>query len=290
MSLEQVDALRAHVAGRPKDVPLAQRRAGFEAMMADAPLPDGTAVETVAITASLGGEIVTTPGTDHSRLLVWLHGGQFAIGSAASYRAFAANVSAASGCAVLTPDYRLAPEHRFPAAHDDSETALGWALTNSDRVAIGGDSAGANLALAAVQACPPGPRSGLAALWLLSPYLDLSHKAGSITARAPRDPFVDPQEMDAVAVRYLGTASPTDVRASPLFGPLDALPPLLVQVGSDEALFDDAARLAAAVPHAVFQQWVGMIHVWPLFAAQIDEGHQAIAQAGAFLRRSLFET
>jgi acetyl esterase/lipase len=286
MSLAQVEALRAQLAGRPKDIPLAQRRAGFEAMMARAPLPAETVVETVLISDALSGELVMAPGAERPRVLVWLHGGQFALGSAASYRALAANVSAAAGCAVLTPDYRLAPEHVFPAAHDDAETALDWALANSERVAIGGDSAGANLALAAAQARPHGK---LAALWLLSPYLDLTHKAASIRERAPRDPVVDPEEMDDVAARYLGTALPSAVRASPLFGALDALPALLVQVGSDEALFDDAARLAAAVPHAVFQQWVGMIHVWPLFAAQIDEGHHAIAQAGAFLRRSLFE-
>ncbi len=284
MSLAQVEAPRAMLAGRPKDVPLAARRAGFEAMMARDVPPAETRVETVAIGAALSGELMMAAGADRGRLLVWLHGGQFALGSAASYRAFAARVSGLSGCAVLTPDYRLAPEHRFPAAHDDAEAALRWGLANAGRVAIGGDSAGANLALAAAQRV-----AGAVALWLLSPYLDLTHTAPSIKARSPRDPFVDPAEMDAVAARYLGDADPAGTRASPLFGPLDTLPPVLVQVGSDEALFDDAARLAALVPGTVFQEWVGMIHVWPLFAAQIDEGGQVIAQAGAFLQRIMVE-
>ncbi|MGL4542152.1 MAG: alpha/beta hydrolase, partial [Polymorphobacter sp.] len=285
MSLAEIAALRAALAARPVGAPLAARRAGFEAMMARASLVPGTSARRVQLSSALSAELITTPGADASRLLVWLHGGQFALGSSASYRSFAARASAAAGIAVLVPDYRLAPENLFPAAHDDAETALDWALANAATVAIGGDSAGANLAVAALQR-HVGARP--AALWLLSPYLDLTHKAPSIAARAPVDPFVDPAEMDAVAARYLGGASPADPRASPLFGPMENFPPCLVQVGSDEALFDDASRFAGQWPDAVFQQWEGMIHVWPLFADTIEEGRWAIAQAGSFLQRRLF--
>lgn len=282
-----VAALKAMLAGRPKDLPIGARRAGFEAMMAaDAP-PPGTRIEPVTIAPGLSGEIVVAAGADAGALLLWLHGGQFILGSSASYRGFAARVSAAAGLAVVTPDYRLAPEHRFPAAHDDAAAALAWAAAQvaPGRLAVGGDSAGANLALAAVQA-QPGVAS---ALWLLSPWLDLTGSAPSIAQRAPRDPFVDPAEMPVVVQRYLGDASPHDRRASPLFGPVDALPPALVQVGQDEALFDDAARLARRMDRVMFQEWAAMIHVWPLFAARLPEGGQAIAQAGLFLRAALFQ-
>jgi acetyl esterase/lipase len=278
-----IAALRKALAARPADAPLADRRAAFEAMMAADPPPPGTTIEPVGITADLAGELLLAEGAARDQLLVWLHGGQFALGSSASYRGFAARVSAASGLAVLTPDYRLAPEHRFPAAHDDALAALRWAADRSVRLAIGGDSAGASLALAAAQSAP-----GLArAIWLLSPWVDLTGTAPGIAERAPRDPFVDPALMAAVAARYLGRADPADPRASPLFGPLSGLPPMLVQVGEDEALFDDAARLAARAPHALFQEWAGMIHVWPLFARQLPEGEWAIAQAGLFLRQRM---
>ena len=288
MSRAEVETLRAQLAARPAGTSLAARRAGFEAMMARASLVEGTSSSPVQIAPGLSGAMVTTPGADPTRLLVWLHGGQFALGSSASYQSFAARVSAAAGVAVLVPDYRLAPEHCFPAAHDDAETALTWALANAQQVAIGGDSAGANLAVAAVQARITKGSALPSAAWLLSPYLDLTHRAPSITARAPRDPFVDPAEMDAVARRYMGSANSADPRASPLFGPVAGFSPTLVQVGSDEALFDDADGFAKRLPAAVFQEWVGMVHVWPLFADTIEEGRWAIAQAGSFLARELF--
>lgn len=280
-----VAALKAALAARPNGAPIAARRAGFEAMMAADPAPADCQIAPVAITPALGGEMVVAAGADPRRALLWLHGGQFILGSSASYRGFAARVSAASGLAVITPDYRLAPEHRYPAAHDDAATALVWAVARFGPVAVGGDSAGANLALAAVQ----GQAGAARALWLLSPWLDLTGTAPSIAARSRRDPFVDPAEMPAVVERYLGAADPAGHRASPLFGPLDGLPPLMVQVGEDEALFDDAARLAAAVPGTLFQQWAGMIHVWPLFASRLPEGQWAIAQAGLWLRQRMLQ-
>jgi acetyl esterase/lipase len=127
------------------------------------------------------------------------------------------------------------------------------------------------------------------ALWMISPYLDLSHTGDSIKARAGRDPFIDTATMDATAQTYLGSAHPTDPRASPLFGNMDHLPRTLIQIGSEEVLFDDAARVRDAIQtvggNVVFQEWAGMIHVWPIFAHAIDEGGWAISQGGSFLRQ-----
>ena len=278
MSQAQIDALRAMLAGRPPGLSLEQRRAGFERQAASVPLPDDFSEETVEL-GGVPGRRVWVAGCDPARTLLWLHGGAFVLGSSASYRAFGARLARACRASVVLPDYRLAPEHPFPAALNDTLAVLD-ALPGA--VAIGGDSCGGNLALAAVQA-----RVGrAAALWLVSPYLDLTHSGGSIAARAARDPFIDTAGMAATAETYAGTADPADPRVSPLFGSLSDLPPLLVQIGSDEVLYDDARRLADAARRAMFQEWVGMVHVWPYFAHLVEEGEWAIAQGGAFVAQA----
>lgn len=279
MPPEQLEPVRAMLlARRDEQLSLAERRARFEAQAAAAPLPPDV---TILPNPGFPGLWVETPGAERSQVLVWLHGGAFVLGSPASWRHFAARVARAGRFRVFLPDYALAPERPFPAALDDAVAVLESLIGDGLRVAVGGDSAGANLAAAAVQTMR-GPRPE--AVWLLSPYLDLTHSGASVAARAPRDPFVDPATMPATAATYLAGADPADSRASPLFGPVDGFPPALIQVGSDEVLFDDARRFAARLPDAVFQEWVGMIHCWPLFP--VDEGDQAIAQGAAFVRRA----
>ncbi len=282
MSRAQVESLRAMLAGRPAGLSLEQRRTGFERQAAMVTLPDDFAEEVVTV-GGVPARWVWVDGCAEDRALVWLHGGAFTLGSSASYRAFAARLARASGARVLLPDYRLVPEHPFPAALDDTVAVLD-ALDL--RVAVGGDSCGGNLALAAVQA-RLAAGAAPAALWLVSPYLDLTHAGGSVAGRAARDPFVDVATIPAVAAAYRGTADPAEPRVSPLFGSMAGLPPLLVQVGSDEVLYDDARRLADRVPGTVFQEWVGMIHVWPYFAHLVDEGGWAIQQGGDFIREKL---
>jgi acetyl esterase/lipase len=292
MPPEQLAPIRAGLLARraAPPPPIDARRAGFAAQMAALKVDPEVTVERV----ELGGipALRSRRGEPGGRVLLWLHGGAFVLGCAESYRPFAARLARACGCHVIVPDYRRAPEHTFPAAHDDALAALdalevyGYAMAD---VAIGGDSCGANLALAAVQSRVAAERSVPAALWLISPYIDLTHAGASIVSRAAADPFIDTSGMNDTARIYLCEADPADNRASPLFGSIAGLPPTLIQIGSDEVLFDDAARLRdrieAADGRAVFQEWAGMIHVWPLFAHVVDEGQWAIQQGGAFLNQ-----
>lgn len=293
MPPEQLAPIRAGLLARraAPPLPVETRRAGFEAQMAALPVDPEVSVMPVDLGGVSG--LLSRHGEATGRVLLWLHGGAFVLGSAASYRPFAARLARAGRCDVIVPDYALAPEHTFPAAHDDALHALdalegaGYAMGH---VAIGGDSCGANLALAAVQARMERRAALPAAMWLISPYLDLTHSGDSIAERAARDPFIDTSGMEATARAYLGAADTADPRASPLIGRAAGLPPALIQVGSDEVLFDDAARLRARIEaaggRAVFQEWAGMIHVWPLFAHAVDEGVWAIAQGGVFLAQN----
>jgi len=290
MPPEQLAPIRAGLLARRAAAPppVEARRAGFEAQLAALPVDPEVTVERI----DLGGisALRSHHGEASRRALLWLHGGAFVLGCAESYRPFASRLARACGCDIIVPDYRRAPEHTFPAAHDDALTTLdalkaeGYAMT---QIAVGGDSCGANLALAGVQSRIARGATVPAAAWLISPYLDLTHSGESIASRAAIDPFIDTSGMDETARIYLGAADPANPRASPLQGLSTGLPPTLIQIGSDEVLFDDARRLSDRIQaeggRAVFQEWAGMIHVWPLFAHAVDEGQWAIAQGGAFL-------
>ncbi len=295
MSLEQVDRIRAMLnARRGETLSIDERRARFEMQAQSAALPADVQFTPATINLHLGGLWIDCNGAHKHRVLLWLHGGAFMLGSSQSYRDFGARVAKSSGIRVLLLDYRLVPEHPFPAALDDTVATLAWLEQQgyaSDHIATGGDSAGGNLALAAVQMRITQGHAAPAGLWVISPYLDLTHSGASIARRAHLDPFIDPAGMPATAALYLGHVPPDDPLASPLFGSMANLPPALIQVGSDEVLFDDSRRLAfkleAGNTPVIFQEWVGMIHVWPLFAARIDEGQSAIAQGGNFIMRHL---
>ena len=280
MSLDQLEPIRALLLSRRgEEITLEARRARFEAQAASAPLPPDVTFEPCQFAPGLWA---VPPAPEPGCAIAWLHGGAFVLGSPTSWRHFAARLAKAARMRVLLPDYRLTPEHPFPAALDDAVAVLRHLRGQRQRVVLGGDSAGANLAAAAVQCAPDAAPT---AVWLLSPYLDLTHSGGSVVSRADRDPFVDPTTMPGTAATYLAGADPADPRASPLFGPVERFPPTLIQVGSDETLFDDARRFADRLPDCVFQEWVGMIHAWPLFP--VEEGDWAIAQGAAFARRAL---
>lgn len=237
-------------------------------------------------------EWVEVPGAEPERVVLYLHGGGYVLGSVPSYRAFAGRISRAAAARVLLVDYRLAPEHRFPAAVDDAVAACQWLARREgglSHVVVAGDSAGGGLALAMMLVLRDLGHALPAAAVCISPSTDLAKTGESIRTRAHLDPLVSVPTTFAHARRYLGDdGDPTHPLASPLYAQLHGLPPLLVMVGTHELLHDDSTRLAekasAAGVEVTLEIAQDMVHIWPFFAAILPEGQQAVERVGVFVR------
>lgn len=244
---------------------------------------------------SVNAAWISAPGVEPGKVAVYFHGGGFRLGSFRSHRDLMARISAASGCRVLGVDYRLAPEHRFPAAHDDALAIFNWVLEQgiaARDIALAGDSAGGCLALSTALALRDAARPMPAAIATLSAWTDLSASRASYDTHAALDPIHQRSMIVAVARSYLGPGvDPRDRRVSPLFADLGGLPPLLMQVGGRETVIDDTrdfARKAEQAGSAVMLEvWDGMIHVFQQFPDDLVEAELALASLGAFLRRPL---
>jgi acetyl esterase/lipase len=246
--------------------------------------------------ASLPMEWIVTDGADPDRRILYMHGGSWISGSSAGYRGFLSRVSLATGSVVLAVDYRLAPEHQFPAALDDCMQAYGWMREygpNGKRPVASaylmGDSAGGNLALATLLKAKDLYLPLPSAVVAISPATDFTGGSPSLVSRATVDPIINPDILPALIPIYLGQADPTHPYASPLFGDYRNMPPLLLQVGTAEVLLDDSTRLAT---HAAEQGcdvtldvWEGMPHVFQGFAPYLPEALKAVSRIGEFIRR-----
>lgn len=270
--------------------PPEEARAGFEALLATLPVAEDIRFtpETLGGVSGLRAE---TDGMTADAALLYLHGGAYVVGSAQGYRGLAAELGRAAGMTAHAIDYRLAPEHPFPAAIDDAVAAYRALLDQgiaAERIAIAGDSAGGGLTLAALvklrEAGLPLPACGL----LLSPWADLACEGASITEKAAEDPSLNEAPLRITAAHYLNGADPRTPLASPIHADLRGLPPLFIQVGSAEILLDDAVRVARAAGAAGVSVrldiWPDMVHVWHAFAFMLGAGRAAITDAGSFLR------
>lgn len=227
-------------------------------------------------------------------VLLYLHGGSYVFGSAASHRHLASAIGAEFGASVLILDYRRAPESPFPAGVDDAVAAYQLLADHgvpAERVAVAGDSAGAGLALALLQRLRADARPLPAALACLSPWTDLGCASPAHTTHAARDPVLRTDDLRAMAALYLDGVPATEPLASPAFADLTGLPPMLVQVGSEEILLDDARRLAQrAMADGVpvqCQEWEGMFHVWQYYFPVLSQGRDAIKAIGRFMCEAL---
>jgi acetyl esterase/lipase len=269
-------------------------RAGWEALAARfAPAEDLKYTRDMADGVPV--EWVEAPGADPSRVVLYLHGGGYVLGSVPSYRAFAGRLSRAAGARVLLVDYRLAPEHPFPAAVNDVVLAGQWLarqVGGLSRVVVAGDSAGGGLALSLMLSLRDAGHALPAMAVCISPSTDLAKTGESIRTRAHLDPLVSVSGTHVLARRYLGeNGDPTHPLASPLYGELKGLPPLLVMVGTHEILHDDSTRLAdkarAAGVDVTLEVWQDMVHIWPFFAAILPEGQEAVERIGTYIKAGL---
>jgi monoterpene epsilon-lactone hydrolase len=250
-----IDAFRDRRAARAGQAPptLEELRPGFASAGRIHPLPDDVLV--AAVTAGgVPASWLDAPGVDPSQVLVFVHGGGFRLRSLRSHGELATRLGRASGMRVLFPEYRLAPEHPFPAAIDDVLAAWRWLRTDQDlsagSIAVAGDSAGGGLAVALLVALRDAGEALPVAAALMSPHVDLTSSGASMTERADQDPIFTPAALGQMASDYLAGADPTTPLASPLFAALGGLPPLLVQVGTAELLLSDSERLASAATQA----------------------------------------
>ena len=237
---------------------------------------------------------IAVPASHLDRHVLYLHGGAYRAGAPVNYRHFTWRIAAATKASVLAIDYRLAPEHPFPAALDDAVAAYRWLLderAEPDKLLIMGDSAGGGLTLATLLKLRDDGLPLPAAAVALSPWTDLALTGASLKLNARSDPMLNAAHLPALAEEYLAGAEARLPYASPLYGDLAGLPPTLIQVGGDEILRDDAVRmherLRSAGCAAELEVWPRMPHVWHAFAPVLPEARRAIASIGDFARRHL---
>ena len=285
-----IEGIRAHLATLPsmRDQSVEEAREMYDKAQYVFALPEGTGVEK----SESGGvpvEVVTPAGHGAGTFL-YFHGGGYAIGSPVSHRHLVAALAAASRTRAVAPDYRRAPEHPFPGAVDDALSCYRGLLdagTAPGSIVVGGDSAGGGLTVATLLAVRdaglPLPAAGVC----ISPWADLTGEAESYETRADRDPLVFREDIERWGRAYLAGADPRTPLASPLHADLSGLPPLLIQVGSEEVLLDDSRGLAerceGAGVEVTLEVWDDMIHVWHWFGEYLDEAAKAVARIGSFV-------
>lgn len=296
MSAQQLEAILQMAAQNPPPAQAtpAQLRAWFDASNSQMPLAQGLPIQTLRIPNGAGGtmtaELHSTPQADPRKLVIYYHAGGFVFGSLTSHRALCSYLAQFCGARVLNVDYRLAPEHPAPAAHDDALAAYQWALAQggyaASAIALMGDSAGGNLALSTALRARDLGLPLPAAVVALSPALDLASEGES--HHTVDDPFITRELMGFFNAMYVPGGDVRSPTVTPFYSAdLRGLPPVQLQVGSRERLRDDAvtmaARLKAAGVEADCTVWDGMVHCWQLFAPVLDEALASLEQAGRFI-------
>ena len=280
---------------------LKKRMAEFEdpeEVRGNASLPGTKIPDTVTVTAvdagGVSAEWIAPDDAVDGAGLLYLHGGGYVFGGLDSHRDIACRLAQGAGVRALLIDYRLAPEHEFPAALEDALAAYRWLLDGgqaADRLVVAGDSAGGGLSVALMTQLKslqvPLPKAAV----LMSPWTDLANTGDSVTRFGEADAMISPQAVAKFANLYLGDQDATNPLASPLYADLAGLPPTQILVGSEEVLLSDSERLAAGINAAGGQAelavWPKMPHVFPLLAGVIPEGRQAVQDMSGFIRGNL---
>jgi acetyl esterase/lipase len=266
-----------------------QQRAAWEQhMMLGLAVPPGVTV--VDVRQPVPGVMVTPADIPGAPLILYAHGGGFVMGSPKTHLGLAIRLARESGARVLLVDYRLAPEHPFPAARDDFIAAYRAAIAHGhspQRIVVAGDSAGAHVVMSSLLALHEAEVEPPAALVLISPWLDLAQRGDSMWSRAAADPLILRRDLDDCAGLYLRDHSALSPGIDVLGADMRIFPPLLVHVGEDEVLLSDSVRLAEGVDRvggrAQLKVWPGLWHVFHAWAPQLPEATDAIAQIGRFI-------
>lgn len=293
-SVKLREFLKSQFAATNSTATIQQIRETVDGSMLRMPVLAGTQVEAFNA-GGVTGDWVSMPGVATDRVLLYLHGGAFIMGSARTHRDLAARLSQAAGVRVLAPNYRLAPENPYPAAIEDVTAVYGWLLEQGfkpEHIAIGGDSAGGNLAFVTLLALREAGMALPAAAILLSPVTDLTLSGESGKSRAEVDPMIKLDAAGEQIAAYVGNADRDTPLTSPIFADLRGLPPLLIHVGNDEVLLDDSVRLAeraqAAGVEVELKVWEGMWHVFQTLAVMLPEGQASIRELGEFVKGHVF--
>jgi len=294
MAQSEIDAVRALLSAKPRPVGWQERRQRIEEVGSVWPVAEDIELERVDVDG-VPGEWSTAPGSDASRVLLYFHGGGYCSGSILSHRRLVTEAGRAAKVRTLAIEYRLAPEHPFPAALDDAFSAWNFLRTSgiaAGHIAVGGDSAGGGLTLALINRLRKADESIPGCAWLISPWTDLTLSGSTLATKDAVDPIIHKAYLAELADAYLPPdMDRLDPRVSPLFADLSGLPPTLIQVGACETLLEDSTRFARAAGAAniavTLQVWPDMIHAFPMWNAHLEPGRRALAEAGEFIRRQL---
>jgi epsilon-lactone hydrolase len=292
---EEIKIVRNILAALPDTTELSmeKRRQQMDQRAALGRLPRDSSVEKIDA-GGVPAEWIKAAGVLEDRVILYLHGGGYALGSLTSHRQLVTHIAGAAGARALSLAYRLAPEYPFPAAVEDAAAGYRWLLKQGispRRIIIAGDSAGGGLTVAALlflrDQGDPLPAAGVC----ISPWADLTCSSETYQTKAQTDPIVTAEGIREMAALYLSGLDPKTPLASPIFGDLTGLPPLLIQVGSEEVLLDDSIgldkRARACGVDSRLEVWEEMIHVWHAFSPVLREGREAIARIGEYVKEKI---
>jgi acetyl esterase/lipase len=270
-----------------------EQRVDFEQQVSILPIAERVSCEPLSA-GEIPAEWIAPEGAPEGRVLLYLHGGGYCIGSITTHRSMVSHIAAAAKTRTLLIDYRLAPENPFPAAVEDSRSAYKWLLSRgiaAGDIVIAGDSAGGGLTVATLVSLKENGIALPAAAVLISPWVDLAATGDSIISKADIDPVVTKDALLAMADAYLGNSDPRSPLASPLYADLNGLPPMLIQVGTAEILLDDATRMADCARQAGVEVTLNiaedMCHVWHFFSTMFPEALEAIDEFARFMQKHL---
>lgn len=285
--------LKAGQDARPDNITIEQMRGSYDAISSMMPVNAGVSIEPVMLGNVAGLKLVPADAVA-GRTLLYLHGGGYVIGSPGTHKSMVSEIAAAMKATTYSMDYRMAPEAPFPAAVDDGLAcykALLDAGIEPDKIVIAGDSAGGGLTMATAISIREAGLPMPGALVVLSPWVNLANDGPTYRVKAEADPMIQKDGIDMMAGLYLNGAEAKNPLASPLGADLAGLPPMLVQVGSEEVLLSDATMLAARAGAAqvavTLEVWPGMMHVFQYFHPMLTDARTAIGRIGNWVDGAL---